>query len=265
MTAIIFDCDGVLAETERDGHRIAFNLAFERFGLGMRWDPETYGTLLSIGGGKERLRAALSTERDRGALGAYDDAGIDRLVADLHAAKTELFVNLAERGELPARPGIARIVDAALEAGWTLAVASTSAERSVRSVLASAVGPRATARFGGVFAGDVVTHKKPAPDIYLHACASLGLRPGDAVVIEDSALGAASASAAGLGHLVTVSQYSRNEAFPDAAAVVTSLGDMGEPSRCLAHARVPATGELVTLDDLDRCAAAVPVTTPVDD
>ena len=54
MTALIFDCDGVLGDTERDGHLPAFNATFEHFGLPVRWSVEDYGQLLKIGGGKER-------------------------------------------------------------------------------------------------------------------------------------------------------------------------------------------------------------------
>jgi hypothetical protein len=53
--ALLFDCDGVLADTERDGHRVTFNAAFEAKGLAHRWSVEEYGELLKIGGGKERM------------------------------------------------------------------------------------------------------------------------------------------------------------------------------------------------------------------
>ena len=56
LQALIFDVDGTLADTERDGHRIAFNLAFAEHGLDWNWDEDLYGELLAVTGGKERIR-----------------------------------------------------------------------------------------------------------------------------------------------------------------------------------------------------------------
>ena len=53
--ALIFDCDGVLADTERYGHLVAFNQTFEEFGLPVRWSVAEYQEKLKIGGGKERM------------------------------------------------------------------------------------------------------------------------------------------------------------------------------------------------------------------
>ena len=61
MQALIFDCDGVLVDTERDGHRVAFNEAFARKGLAARWSVEEYGELLKVAGGKERMRRYFDT------------------------------------------------------------------------------------------------------------------------------------------------------------------------------------------------------------
>ena len=242
MTTLIFDCDGVLADTERDGHLVAFNKTFEEFDLSTRWTPAAYSRLLKIGGGKERLRALTSLSgRDSGIRTPPEED--DVFIARLHRRKTENFIALVEAGALPARPGIARIVSDAAAAGWTLAVASTSAEASVRAVLRSAVGELAS-QFE-VFAGDVVSAKKPAPDIYLLALEKLGAEAQDTVVIEDSGPGAAAAAAAGLSHLVTVSTFTAEDAFPSAAAVVTSLGE-GTSAQDLDHVLIDRTSGRVT-------------------
>lgn len=225
MTALILDCDGVLADTERDGHLVAFNETFVEFGLSARWSQEHYGRLLRIGGGKERLRTLRGSFPDDPGLPA-DPADDDDFIAELHRRKTRRFIDIVESGRLPARPGVARIIRSALDAGWSLAVASTSAEPSVRTVLRAVVGDDAD-RFAGVFAGDIVAAKKPAPDIYLAALRGLGARADDTLVIEDSAVGAAAASAAGLQTVITLSSYTIDEEFPDAAVVTTSLGDAG--------------------------------------
>jgi len=252
VPALIFDCDGVLADTERDGHRPAFNRTFAEAGVPVEWSVAEYGEKLRIGGGKERMMSLLTPEFVA-AHGLPTDADGQRaLIAEWHKAKTATYTEMVRSGALPGRPGIARIVDEAIAAGWTLAVASTSAEASVRAVLEHAVGPRNAAHFS-VFAGDVVPAKKPDPAIYLLALDRLGRDAGDAIVIEDSHIGLTAAVAAGLRCVVTVSGYTADEDMRAAAMVVTSLGDPGEPARVLANRSAARPGDQVTLADLDTC------------
>jgi HAD superfamily hydrolase (TIGR01509 family) len=252
VPALIFDCDGVLADTERDGHRPAFNETFAEVGLPVSWSDEEYGEKLRIGGGKERM-ASLLTDEFVAANGLpTDPEGQKELLADWHRRKTARYKEMVRAGQLPARPGIARVVDEALTAGWTLAVASTSAEESVRAVLEHAVGTDNAARFA-VFAGDVVPAKKPDPAIYLLALDRMGLTPQDAIVIEDSRNGLLAAVGAGLRCLVTVSSYTADEDTSEAVLVVSSLGDPGEPAVVLANRGGAQPGKLVTLADLDAC------------
>ncbi|MEV7320082.1 HAD-IA family hydrolase [Streptomyces sp. NPDC093970] len=224
MPALVFDCDGVLADTERDGHLPAFNRTFEEFGLPVRWSDEEYARKVRIGGGKERMRTLLTPEFVAAAGLPTDPAALDERVAAWHRRKTEIYTAVIGSGSIPPRPGVRRIATAAHEAGWPLAVASTSAEPSVRSVLELAMGPELAARFS-VFAGDVVRRKKPAPDIYAFALDRLGLDPAEAVVIEDSRNGLLAALGAGLACAVTTSAYTGQEDFTGASLVVTSLGN----------------------------------------
>lgn len=228
MPALIFDCDGVLADTERDGHLPAFNLAFAEFGLPITWDDATYAEKLRIGGGKERIASVFTPEFVAGAGVSADPDEQAALIKRLHARKTELFTERVEAGLLPGRPGIHRIIAEGLAAGWTVAVASTSAEPSVRAVLRHAVGEDSYAQCH-VFAGDIVARKKPAPDIYLKVLADLGLDPRECVVVEDSGIGVEAAVAAGLTVLVTVSSYTADDDFSHATVVLPSLGDPGRP------------------------------------
>jgi HAD superfamily hydrolase (TIGR01509 family) len=250
MPALIFDCDGVLADTERDGHRPAFNETFAEVGLPVRWSAEEYGVKLKIGGGKERMASLLTDEFVRANGLPADADGQKELLADWHRRKTARYKEMVKAGRLLARPGIARIVDEALAAGWTLAVASTSAEESVVAVLEHAVGATNAAKFA-VFAGDIVPAKKPDPAIYLLALERLGIGPADAIVIEDSRNGLLAAVGAGLRCVVTVSSYTQDEDMSEAVLVVSSLGDPGEPARVLANRGASEPGELVTLADLD--------------
>lgn len=255
MTTLIFDCDGVLADTERFGHLPAFNRTFEDEGVPVRWSEEEYGELLRIGGGKERMASLLTDDfvRDHGL--PADAEGQKELLARWHQRKTAAYKEMVAAGVLPGRPGIARIVDAALAAGWTVAVASTSAEESVRAVLEHAVGAEQAARVA-VFAGDVVPAKKPDPGIYRLALERTGADPDDTLAIEDSRNGMLAAVGAGLRCLVTVSSYTKDEDFSEAVLVVSSLGDPGEPTRVLANRTPARPGDAITLDDLRACLRA---------
>ncbi len=254
MTSLVFDCDGVLADTERYGHLPAFNATFEQFGLPARWSEEEYAEKLKVGGGKERMATLFADpEFVRAAAIPADDDGRRVLLEEWHRAKTEAFTDLVNDGRVPTRSGIARVITAALDAGWTVAVASTSAEASVRAVVRNAVGDEIAERVP-VFAGDVVPAKKPDPAIYLLAAEQLGLDPSDVLVVEDSRNGLLAATAAGLPCLVTVSGYTRDEDFAEAALVVSELGDPGrEPVRVLANRSPARPGRFLTLDDLRAC------------
>lgn len=247
VTALIFDCDGVLADTERYGHLPAFNATFEHYGLPVRWSEAEYGRRLRIGGGKERLASLF----DDGTIGAADDR--TEKIAAWHRTKTEKFRDLVSSGRIPARPGIARIIAAALQADWRVAVASTSAEISVRAVLAHAVGRELAERIP-VFAGDVVPAKKPDPAIYTLTVEKLGLDPARTLVVEDSRNGLLAATAAGLSCLITVNDYTRDEDFGEAVLVVSELGDPGRtPIDVLANRGAARPGAFLTLDDLRAC------------
>ena len=257
MSTLIFDCDGVLADTERDGHRVAFNRTFREFGLPVEWSEEEYGVKLRIAGGKERMASLLTPEfvRDNGLPG--DAEGQAGLLAAWHKRKTAIYTEMVQAGMLPTRPGIQRIIGEAQDAGWTLAVASTSAEPSVRAILEQAAGPERANRFDLVLAGDVVAHKKPAPDIYLLALERLGVGPSDTLVIEDSRNGLEAATAAGLRCVMTVNGYTEEEDSSEAILVVTSLGDPGgERSRIIANRSDARPTDYITLTDLERCLAA---------
>jgi HAD superfamily hydrolase (TIGR01509 family) len=260
MPALIFDCDGVLADTERDGHLPAFNQTFTEFGVPVQWSDADYAEKVKIGGGKERMRSILTPDVVR-RLGLPDDpAAWADTVQQWHKRKTAIYTERVAAGVMPGRPGIRRIVEEAAAAGWTLAVASTSAEASVRAVLEHAVGAELAERFR-VFAGDIVPAKKPAPDIYLHALRELGVTPAETMVIEDSANGLQAALAAGLVTVVTVSSYTTEEDFTGAALVVSSLGDPGGPAAEVLSA--PAgirPQQYVRLSDLEAILRAAPAT-----
>jgi HAD superfamily hydrolase (TIGR01509 family) len=219
LKALIFDCDGVLADTERDGHRVAFNRAFADKGYRVEWDVALYKDLLRVGGGKERMRHFF----DRTGW----PAGVDRdsLIKELHQLKTACYTQIVESGQLPLRPGVARLVDEAIAAGIRLAVCSTSNERAVHAVVEKLLGPRRKAKFDVILAGDVVSKKKPDPEIYRLVLDRLHLGPGECAVVEDNRNGLLAAKGAGMHCIVTTNGYTEDEDFAEADLVVPELGD----------------------------------------
>jgi HAD superfamily hydrolase (TIGR01509 family) len=218
MKALIFDCDGVLVDTERDGHRVAFNRAFAEAGIRAEWDVKLYGELLKIAGGKERMKHYFDVK------GWPPGKTAETLIPELHKKKTAIFTALIAGGSLPLRPGIARIVDEAHAAGIRLGVCTTSDPRSIDGVL-DLLGRTRKAWFEIVLAGDIVKKKKPDPEIYNLAKQKLGLECSDCVVVEDSRNGLLASLGAGMPTLITTSTYTKDEDFKGAARVVPELGD----------------------------------------
>ncbi|QLH73462.1 HAD family hydrolase [Rhodopseudomonas palustris] len=245
-SALIFDVDGTLAETE-ELHRQAFNATFAAEQLPWHWDATLYRKLLDVTGGKERIAHFLKSEPD-GAERAADR------IPELHRAKTDRYTALVVAGTA-LRPGVARLIREAKAAGVKLGIATTTSLPNVEALLESSLGPDAMALFDAVGAGDVVPAKKPAPDIYLYVLDALKLPAADCVAFEDSTNGVRAARAAGLPTIVTPGLYTEGDDFPGALAVLSDLGEPDAPYRHLAG--VGAGESLVTLDALARwCRAA---------
>lgn len=228
LQALLWDVDGTLADTERDGHRVAFNQAFEQLGLDWNWDVELYGKLLQVTGGKERIRYYLdefNREWER-------PADLDRFVADLHRRKSEIFSSLMVDGRIPLRPGVSRLVNEAKQAGLKLAIVTTTTPANVDALLQQYFPATGEPVFDLIAAGDVVPHKKPAPDIYQWALDRLRLSADRCVALEDSHNGLRAALDAGLRTVViTVNDYTAGEDFQGASLVVDQLGDRSGPCR----------------------------------
>ncbi len=245
LDALLFDVDGTLADTERDGHRVAFNRAFADAGLDWNWSAELYGHLLEVTGGKERIKFFLREYLPEFVM----EGDIDAFIADLHAAKTEYYKQLMVDPGLPLRPGVERLLREAREAGLRLAIATTTTPANVTALLRNSLAEDAEDWFEVIAAGDVVPAKKPAPDIYIWAMQQLGLPPERCLALEDSENGVRSVVDAGLKSLlVTVNDYTRDHDFSGATVVLDQLGDPDCPLRQISGA--PEVNEMIQVADL---------------
>ena len=219
IKAFFFDQDGVIIDTEKDGHRVAFNKTFAAFGLDAQWSVEDYHQLLQVGGGKERMRHYHHT---KGFGVAFTDAKEDAFIKELHQSKTDTFIELLESNALPLRPGIRRLMREINALGLTLAVTTTSNQRAAKAVTEEILSDIS---FDFIIAGDMVSRKKPDPEIYRMALEKAGLTPEECIVIEDSRNGVLAAKAAGIYVVATTNFYTERENLREADLIVTSLGD----------------------------------------
>jgi HAD superfamily hydrolase (TIGR01509 family) len=219
IKAVFFDQDGVIIDTERDGHRVSFNMTFKEFGYSDEWSVEYYHELLQIAGGKERMKHHLQT---KGFSKAVAPEQVDDLIKDMHKRKTAIFVELIETGKLPLRPGIHRFMKEAMQAGLKIGVCTTSNEQAAKAITEKILSD---IKFDIVLAGDVVSKKKPDPEIYNLALSKTGLKPDEVVVVEDSRNGVLAAKAAGAHVVVTTNYYTAKEDVSDGDIIVTCLGD----------------------------------------
>ncbi len=244
LKAIFFDMDGTIVDTEKDGHRVAFNEAFSQSGIEAEWSVEEYHQLLKIAGGKERMKIYFQNE---GKKYLPEEKSLDDLVLQLHLLKTEIFVSLIETGMLPLRPGIKRIMKEANDKGILLGICTTSNEKAVKAIVNSLL---ADIKIDLILAGDVVTKKKPDPEIYLLALKKTGFSASEALVVEDSENGVIAGKEAHIKVLATVNEYTKNEDLSRADAIVTSLGNENEKTVLLAGNLGLNDHQMVHIDDL---------------
>ena len=227
--ALIFDVDGTLAETERDGHRVAFNRAFEDFDLPWHWPVGLYGELLKVAGGKERIAYYIEHYQSSSPL----PLPLEDLTTALHQAKTRYFEALVKAGGIFLRPGIQRLLQESRFKQVRLAIATTSARDNVIPLLRQLLGPESPDWFEIIATGDSVTAKKPDPEVYHRVLDKLGLAPAQCLVVEDSQQGLAAAVAANLPTVVTVNDYTRRQPLPGATLVISHLGEPHRPFEVL--------------------------------
>ncbi len=221
LEALLFDVDGTLSDTERDGHRVAFNMAFEAAGLDWHWDEALYGDLLAVTGGKERIKLYCNQFN----TDFKQPQDMDGFVKELHASKTAFYTQLLSEGQIPLRPGVERLFHEAKSAGVRMAVVTTTTPENVTALLTHTLGPDSEAWFEVIAAGDIVPAKKPAPDIYEWALQEMRLSPEQTIAFEDSANGILSSTGADVRTIITVNEYTKEDDFSKAALVLDHLGE----------------------------------------
>lgn len=219
LKAVLWDVDGTLAETERDGHRVAFNQAFEEAGLGWRWDEAVYGELLRITGGRERILHHLRERADAPATADEREA----LARRLHQRKNAIYGDLVRRAALPLRPGVAELMAECLAQGVRMAIVTTTSRSNVEALMGVHLGAAWQRTFAAVICGEDVQHKKPDPEAYVRALTQLGLGPLQCVAIEDSPGGVSAARAADIPVVVPLSAYFAGATIEGAVAIGPGL------------------------------------------
>lgn len=249
LTTLLFDVDGTLADTERDGHRPAFNKAFCEAGLDWDWSVELYADLLTVTGGKERIRYFV----EKYLPDFSPTEGLTEFAARMHKRKTHFYLEMLQNGEIPLRNGVARLLNEARAAGLRLGIATTTTPDNVTYLLQATLGKESIGWFECIAAGDIVPQKKPAPDIYLYAMQQMGVQPGECLAFEDSDNGIRSSTSANLTTIVTVNDYTRDHDFSRAALVLDQFGEPDTPFAVLQGDAGMAT--CVTLDLLQQVFA----------
>lgn len=220
LKAILFDVDGTLAETERDGHRVAFNLAFQEFGIPWRWDEVRYGQLLRVAGGRERILHDMTSQPLAPALTSERLA----LARTLHARKNSIYADLvAGQGSVDLRPGVRRLLEQCLDRGVCMAIATTTSRANVEALLLKQIGREWREWFPVAICGEDVASKKPHPEVYERALDQLGIGALEAVAVEDSPGGVAAARAADVPVIVTRSAYFESDSIEGALAIGPGL------------------------------------------
>lgn len=223
LRALIFDVDGTLADTE-SAHRAAFNHAFAVSGLGWYWDEVRYAELLSIAGGRERIRHYLKTAQpDMGRFGAMT---VSDAVERLFELKTIAYVRAVNSGTVSLRPGVLKLINDAFSQGLKLAIATTTSPVNIAALLVRTVGPHWRLKFSAVGDGSTAPIKKPDPQVYLQVLEALQLEPTQCLALEDSSNGLRAATAAGLTTLITPTRYTAHHDFRDAMRVLPDLGQV---------------------------------------
>ena len=244
LRALLWDVDGTLAETERDGHLVAFNEAFAARELPWRWSAERYGELLAIAGGRERLLHDLAG----GPCAGRPPDALEALARALHRDKNEHYARIVAAGTLPLRPGVAELIADCRAAGLAMGIVTTTSGANIEALLGRHLGRDWRQSFVVVIGAEEAPVKKPAPQAYHRALDALGFAGAETLAIEDAPAGVAAARAAGIPVILQRSHY-----FPEtpAAGTLAAGPALGDGAGWVAPV-APAAGSRIDLALLRR-------------
>lgn len=228
LRALIFDVDGTLADTE-EVHRLAFNAAFERFGLEWEWPRDLYAELLAVSGGRERLRYYVDAHYPE----LIEKSDYPDFITRLHQLKTRIYAEMLVDGRVCLRPGVRRLLDETREARIELAIATSTALSNVRTLLDQNLPQGWDTWFSVIATRDSVSEQKPSPAIYSYVLEKLGVAADQAFAVEDTYNGNQAALAANVRTVITTHYFTRHHNFTGASLVVDHLGEPDCPFHVL--------------------------------
>ena len=220
LSAVLWDVDGTLAESEHDGHLAAFNQAFEALSVPWRWSDAHYGELLRVPGGRERLLHDMQSQPDAPAAIPERSDLADRI----HRLKNQVYADIVAGGHLPLRDGVDELMQDCARAGVRLGIVTTTSRSNVEALLSAHRGPDWQSAFAAIICAEDAPIKKPNPQAYLMALAALRLQPHQTVAMEDAPAGVAAAQAAAVPVVVTRSRYFDSDPGQGVLAAGPSLG-----------------------------------------
>ena len=223
LEALIFDVDGTLVDTE-ELHRQAYNQTFLDFGFGREWNASRYAELLRISGGHARIAAYIDQIR----VPPAEKVSLRRVIPAIHREKTRFYGQLIASNSVAYAPGVARLIDEARSANVRLGLLASSASANVDTLATSALGRERRKAVVAIVCGDMVTRKKPAPDIYELLLSMLRILPDAAIAFKETN-GVLAAKSAGLYTVFTPNRWTLAQTPPAADLALNSLGDPGNP------------------------------------
>ncbi|MDH5489547.1 MAG: HAD-IA family hydrolase [Rhodospirillaceae bacterium] len=232
LKSLIFDVDGTLADTE-EAHRMAFNDAFQAAELGWSWGVALYKDLLAVTGGKKRIRFFLETTNDP----ALSRPDLDELISNLHASKTEFFINRLKNGQVPLRPGIEQLILSAREQKMPISIATTTTPINVETLIRVNLGDDALNWFEAIGDGGKVPELKPEPDVYNWVLEKINLKPEETLALEDSKNGVVAARGANIPVLVVTNDYTIGQDFTGALDVLETYDGLTLEDLKASHAK----------------------------
>jgi beta-phosphoglucomutase-like phosphatase (HAD superfamily) len=246
LKALIFDVDGTLADTEKNGHRVAYNRAFDLMNIPWHWSIETYGKLLAVTGGKERMKHFVQNYHPD----LPPNSDLEKLIQEIYETKSRIFGEMLMSGLIPLRCGVERLFREAMAAGLKLAIATTTNPGNVTALLTSTLGKESIDWFEIIAAGDMVEHKKPSPEIYQLVLDDMQMTADQCVALEDSENGCVSACAAGIPVIATISEYTRDEPFSCADLVLDQLGDEQQAATVIRDSSATFNSDMLSVEYL---------------